>query len=76
MPLHQNISVSLHKNIVVGAILYGCPDSLLNIELYRSFHLATHAIAITNQGIMSNICHRLHFNRLTCQENSTTRIAG
>ncbi|MCK5523821.1 MAG: hypothetical protein KAI83_11880 [Thiomargarita sp.] len=24
MPLHQNIFVRLHKNIV-GAILYGCP---------------------------------------------------
>ncbi|MCK5523592.1 MAG: hypothetical protein KAI83_10710 [Thiomargarita sp.] len=26
LPLHQNIFVSLHKNIVVGAILYGCPE--------------------------------------------------
>ncbi|MCK5522870.1 MAG: hypothetical protein KAI83_07015 [Thiomargarita sp.] len=29
LPLHQNqkIFVCLHKNIVVGAILYGCPES-------------------------------------------------
>ncbi|MCK5521899.1 MAG: hypothetical protein KAI83_02080, partial [Thiomargarita sp.] len=26
LPLHQKIFVRLHKNIVVGAILYGCPE--------------------------------------------------
>jgi len=26
LPLHKNIVVILHKNIVVGAILYGCPE--------------------------------------------------
>ncbi|MCK5522871.1 MAG: hypothetical protein KAI83_07020 [Thiomargarita sp.] len=28
LSLHQKIFVRLYKNIVVGAILYGCPDSL------------------------------------------------
>ncbi|MCK5521647.1 MAG: hypothetical protein KAI83_00810 [Thiomargarita sp.] len=28
MPLRINIFVTRHKNIVVGAILYGCPESL------------------------------------------------
>ncbi|MCK5524268.1 MAG: hypothetical protein KAI83_14140 [Thiomargarita sp.] len=26
LPLHQKIFLRLHKNIVVGAILYGCPE--------------------------------------------------
>jgi len=25
LPLHQKIFVSINKNIIVGAILYGCP---------------------------------------------------
>ncbi|MCK5523567.1 MAG: hypothetical protein KAI83_10585 [Thiomargarita sp.] len=27
LPLHQKIFVSFHQNIVVGAILYSCPES-------------------------------------------------
>ncbi|MCK5525401.1 MAG: hypothetical protein KAI83_19910 [Thiomargarita sp.] len=30
LPLHQNIFVSRNKNIIVGAILYGCPAKALN----------------------------------------------
>ncbi|MCK5522644.1 MAG: hypothetical protein KAI83_05865 [Thiomargarita sp.] len=26
MPLHQKIFISINKDIVVGAILYGCPE--------------------------------------------------
>ncbi|MCK5524334.1 MAG: hypothetical protein KAI83_14475 [Thiomargarita sp.] len=26
LPLHQNLLVTRHKNIIVGAILYGCPE--------------------------------------------------
>ncbi len=28
LPLRINIFVTRHKNLVVGAILYGCPESL------------------------------------------------
>ncbi|MCK5521950.1 MAG: hypothetical protein KAI83_02345 [Thiomargarita sp.] len=46
MPLHQKIFVSRNKNIVVGAILYGCPESLQNNNYILSNCLVTSKIEI------------------------------
>ncbi|MCK5525392.1 MAG: hypothetical protein KAI83_19865 [Thiomargarita sp.] len=46
MPLHKIFFVSLHKNIVVGAILYGCPE--LPINFSRGFRFKKRKLRLSN----------------------------
>ena len=76
LPLHQKIFVSLHNNLVVGAILYGCPESLRKMFVSKTFVFnrvnctrvgndKSLVICFNLRYVEDNIQHEHHLNFIT-----------